>query len=448
MFFFLPFSAFFLTTEEFGVAGIVIPFIQNMQGVITVGLPLSILKFYNDRKSEHKIIDFNVSVYYLVVLLFFLLVIYLLNTLQLFENYKIGDYKVSEYSYLIFLTIFLSATVTILLQKYQALKNVKLFVITNASSRLVVILLLLYFILFQDVFIATDLVYCILFSGIIFSVITFSNLLIGSVKKFNKRLLKEISNIGLPLMINGVFSFVLSMNGRFVLENEFGIKVVGSYAFVFSISQFLFLALAIYNRIYLPELFRVLALNKIKESNQFIVKNLLHSTIIMCCLALVFLPIGFLISLIYNNPDYSEYIRYLPLSVLSFVPYSLYLTSTNYLAYRSLTYLTLTLTVVIGLFSLGANIILIRKLGAEGLFITQVIFQFLFALSISFVANKKGMDFNYFKYFKITIFAILILIVMVLPNLRYLNIIWGTVSILTTIFLFIYVRNKKYKILL
>ena len=148
MFFFLPLAALFLTIEEFGVVAIVIPFIQTMQGVITAGLPISILKFYNDYKNKHRLIDFNILIYYLLIFLFFLIIISSLQFLGFLEFISIGAYKINDYVFLLFLTIFLSGSVTILLQKYQALRLVKLFVITNFSSRFLIILLLIVTIIF------------------------------------------------------------------------------------------------------------------------------------------------------------------------------------------------------------------------------------------------------------------------------------------------------------
>ena len=449
MFFFLPFAAFYMSVAEFGAAGLIIPFIQTMQGVVSFGLPISLLKFYNDYPSKKPEINFNIISLFTSINLILILTIFCLKSSKLLNDFSIGLYKIKDIVMLIFMAIVFSSSIQLVLQKYQAIYKPKFFVIINTSSRLSTIILLIASVfIFKIDITAITLVYLILFSGVFFTAYSFYDLLKGTLFKINYKMLFRFVIIGFPIFLNGILSYILQMNGRIILEDKVNIEAVGSFTFVFSISQMVFLTIAVYNRVFLPKFYSVLSL-KIGV-NKFTNNNLIFSSSIIGYLAIIFLPIGYYITGFYNNPVYESYISYLPFLMISFIPYNLYLISTNYLAYKEKTYITLIVSMIVGFVSIFTNIYLIENYSIFGLFFSQALFQIIFAFSISFfVINKaEGIRLNYLNYLKGVFLPFVILIFLGFLKSNSLINFWVFSALFSIIILFFKFKKNNFKLVI
>ena len=442
-----------MTQEEFGAAGILIPFIQLLQGVVTFGLPISLLKYYSDYPNKIGVINFNILVSYFVLVACYCFIAFLAQQIGLIGDLRIGDYDIESIFYLVLFALILSSTVQIVLQKYQALNSAKKFVLINSLSKIGLILLLFIAVIFRSTPLkAITLVYIILINGLFFSILSIIVLIRESSRELDKVMLYRFFIIGLPLFINGISSYILQMNGRFILENEVGIEAVAAYSFLYSISQIIFLAITIYNRLFLPDLFTVLAKGG-EDVKEYINRNLNYSTKIISYISVMFLPVGMIVISTYKNVAYDSYIIYLPYLVMIYIPYNLYLVSTNYLAYIEKTYLTLVISVVTGIFSILCNIFIIKALGIVGMFISQVFFQFVFAILTSFFMKDKSWRniIDYRRYFTQILLPIGLLLGIGLLDALVFEVyplIWIVFGVITAVTLFITIRRNSYKVIL
>jgi len=446
-FFFLPFAAFYMTPDEFGAAGILIPLIQSLQGVVIFGLSISLLKYYNDFPSKIRAINFNIVIFYFLLILLYLIITAILKYFKIFDNIYIGSYSLDAYVFFLLFTIIVSSTVQIILQKYQATYDSKKFVIVNTSSRIGLILLLLIAVYIIQIEVkALTLILIIFINGIIFSLYSLISLLKESIPRVEIEMFKKFIIIGLPLFINGISSYILQMNGRFILNNKIGIEMVAAYSFLYSISQFVFLAISVYNRVFLPDYYSVLS--KSNQIKKYLNDNLIYSTKIISYISIIFVPIAYVIIGFYENTLYNTYMYYLPLLIIMYLPYNLYLYSTNYLAYYEKTYLTLIISVITGILSIVSNIFLIDYFGILGLFISQVLFQFIFAVLLSFLVRDKEnkLIINYKNYLSIILIPTIILFILSYIKMNFVLTIF--IGFIASVALFFEIKKNSYKIII
>lgn len=447
MFFFLPFAAFYMTPEEFGAAGILIPLIQSLQGVVIFGLPISLLKYYNDFPNKIKIINFNTVIFFFVLIFIYMIITALLKYFGIFANIHIGPYTLETNVFFLLFTIIVSSTVQIILQKYQATYDSRKFVIVNTSSRIGLILLLFIAVyLIKTEVRALTLVIIIFINGLIFSLYSLFFLLQKSTPRFEIKMFKKYIIIGLPLFVNGISSYILQMNGRFILDNKIGIETVAAYSFLFSISQFIFLAISVYNRVFLPDYYSVLS--KGEQIKKYLNNNLIYSTKIISYISIIFVPFAYLFIGFYDSTLYSKYMYYLPLLVIMYIPYNIYLYSTNYLAYYEKTYLTLIISIITGILSIFSNIFLIDYFGILGLFVSQVIFQFIFAFSLSILVKDKENKniINYNNIISIIIIPIIILLILSFIETNFILTIF--IGLIASIALFFEIKKNSYQFII
>lgn len=236
------------------------------------------------------------------------------------------------------------------------------------------------------------------------------------------------------------------MNGRFILNNKIGIEMVAAYSFLYSISQFVFLAISVYNRVFLPDYYSVLS--KSNQIKKYLNDNLIYSTKIISYISIIFVPIAYVIIGFYENTLYNTYMYYLPLLIIMYLPYNLYLYSTNYLAYYEKTYLTLIISVITGILSIVSNIFLIDYFGILGLFISQVLFQFIFAVLLSFLVRDKEnkLIINYKNYLSIILIPTIILFILSYIKMNFVLTIF--IGFIASVALFFEIKKNSYKIII
>ena len=232
----LPLFTRYLTPEEYGVLAMLALLAMVAQPVFSLGLSAAMgLSYFekDDQTSKSKVVrsvfSINVASASLLILLSWTFPVFLGAVVRL----------PAEYSFLVGLSLTgtaLTILVTSFTQRVQFEKQARLYVLITMATALTSILVSVYTVVFLGWGII-GMVYGQL-AGNLISFLAFSVAgLKGTVPAVSLRTIKDVLQVGLPLVPSFAFLFVLMHSNKYILEWQAGLGAVGTYSIGFNIGM-------------------------------------------------------------------------------------------------------------------------------------------------------------------------------------------------------------------
>lgn len=230
-FFSIPLYSFYLTQEDFGKLGLLTIFISFLSYFLVWGLNVDYtLKFnkYNDNENILEVLRINI--------IYFILTLYLLLLLFLWFNFRIIDnilsLEISRVDYIKLLTIGLNITLfDFLLEKYKMTFKSKVFTVFQVINSSIFFMMIIFYLKYLEKGILSYI------NGYFYSSFVSLILLIAYEKlnkdlklyKLNINLLKKSLEIGYPILIGFLLSYLLNYADRYILKEINGFNDVAVY---------------------------------------------------------------------------------------------------------------------------------------------------------------------------------------------------------------------------
>ena len=376
----LPFLSFVMLPADYGLVGIIIPIIQMLQGAAICGLSVSQLRSYADRSYSHGDIHLNMMV---CAVCWFLICFSVLGLTDLLDL-TLLDLSMA----VLFLLTFLQSINLFNLQRCQFERRAFSFLLYSNTPRVGLIACLFVAWFLEGGVTLNGVLLSYGLSGLtvlILTVLHFRRSLAGS---FRRELINTFLLIGLPLAVNSCFALLLHVSGRIVLMSGGDVESLAVYTFCIGVSNAVFFVVAVYNRMFIPDLFD--RLSNRKDLGGFLALNGSYGSWVLV-LALIFLN-GVVVVLLKVHTDLS-YREYLPIAALTLLPgvsHMLYNIGLNILSYDKKTIWVLLINVVSGLLSLFCNWYFYLLFGIYGVVISQAILMTIMSGAFFVIALRIG----------------------------------------------------------
>ena len=318
----LPIITIYLTPEDYGIVGLMA--ITAAFFLVFTKTPVAhgFVRYYyfDDLKTDRKILLFNCTLFALTQSLFWGIIISLFSSFFSSKLFNTSEYYYLFFYYAILISIQPIEEISIDLIKIQ--KNAKLIFkiqILNIilSNALIVILLTIFKLGLLSLVIGS------LFVSICNLSMTLPTLLKNISLKINIRTLKPLLVYGIPLIPAILSQFLLRNIDLYIINSYLEIKQVGIYVFSlkFAMIIILFFSIPIRN-IFDPIIYE----KESKERNH--IEYLEKSTIFFYSLSIVFWSIISLFSkdvieLLARNPEFWEAYHYIPILALGYAHFGL-----------------------------------------------------------------------------------------------------------------------------
>ena len=360
----LPILTRYLSTEEYGQIAIFQTFlalISSVVGLNTVGAASR--KFYDDVDNQ-VLRRFNGSCVQLLLLsssLFFFGV-------NLFKD-ELKDFLQIPLPWIMTAVLInsLCYITSLRLGQWQVRKKAKqygyLAVSESAVNMGFSLLLLVVFKLGADSRVIAQLLACFI-SFIISLYLLYKDNLI-SISVWNKSYIKEALSFGVPLLPHTFGLFLITMTGRFVINNNLGLSEAGIYMVAVQLSTSMSIVFDAINKAYIPWLFERLKHEDKQEKRRIVRNTYMYFIAILIVVAFAFALGPFIVALIAGDKYKSagDVIGWLCLGQAFG---GMYLMVTNYNFYAKKTKNLAIVTIATGIINVPLLLISVNKFGIVG----------------------------------------------------------------------------------
>ena len=222
----------------------------------------------------------------------------------------------------------------------------------------------------------------------------------GYIRKFKPHFKMEFVrsslHIGIPVTITGIFLALSNSGNRFIMNEFLPLGLVGQFTIAWTITSPISILFASFHAVWMPEFFKSLR----DQRSRLEIENRILAVLVFTT-ALIFLAqlfIADLAGVILNEQYHAGAIM-----SVSLLPYFLTLALSSllgdYLIYFRKTHFTTVVYIAVGLFSLGANYLLIPILGIQASIALMTIIQAI--VSVGFFAIlffRFNLRFRYWRY--------------------------------------------------
>ncbi|MGE5683402.1 MAG: lipopolysaccharide biosynthesis protein [Bacillota bacterium] len=266
----LPFYSNLITTDEFGVYALIMSGYAVLSTLYQGGLFAGFSKFYSDADQANKPSVFS-SIFSVIIVTS----LFISSIITVYQR-NISELLLSspEYSRLIFIAVWMLFSDTIFSTLLHLLKTKeqpeKVTYYTSASA-IFNLLLNLIFVFYQRKGVEGILL-AQLFSGAIVCSAMFPVFIENFRFKINGPVLKKVLTFSLPLLIGGVFSTLVDVADRFILDHFLDVNTVGVYSFSYRIAMIMNVFVISFGTAWTPYFLRIY--NKEKTYSSIFGKNL------------------------------------------------------------------------------------------------------------------------------------------------------------------------------
>ena len=401
----LPIYTRFLTPEDYGTYQLLVFTSNIISMVIAVGISHAVLRFYYQYKSKADRNEVISTAMFSHITIFTFSFIILFQLSPLFSKLLFSDTQHTLFFRLIFLYLLISSGYEVPLVFIRAQQKSTKFV-TISLIRLIISLSLN--ILF--VAILKKGVLGILYSTIISSTLTCLYLSFDTLKQvhfhFSLQKAREMYKFGAPLIISNLGAFILTFSDRYFLKFYGDLSDVGIYSLGYKFGMLMsFFIIAPFGKIWSAQMFEVADKD---DGNETFKK-------VFTYLTLVLVTFGLFLSLftkdairVMSHPDYWDAHKVVPVVVLAYAIYGLYILSVVGLYVAKRTGLVALITVVACLSNLLFNYLLISRFTIMGAAWATVLSFSIRFLGAHFVSQRiMPITYEWFKICKLFTLAIL-----------------------------------------
>lgn len=319
----LPILAAYISIEEYGTLSyyqVLISFVSPI-----IGLNMStVLSKYFFKKNEKEFSLLLINVIY-VSLLAFITLISFISIMDVFFN--IFNEMIIPVQWIYFLPILafvisINEYNTTLLRFEKKPVKYAFYEISRGGLDFVVTILLVVVYLFGW----EGRLYGVLLSAIIICVISIFRIVKKykiTISKINKKLIKDILLIALPLIPHAYGSVIISLFDRLLIEQYLGVKSLGLYTVSYQVaSLILFITVAI-NRLWSPWIYEKLSIYEEKGKNTIVKFSYVVITLLIFMVFLIYLGAKYVLPYLFPG-EYLTSNNLIVVISLSFVFYAMY----------------------------------------------------------------------------------------------------------------------------
>ena len=381
----LPILTHYLNPTEFGqfsifqviLAFAIALFGMNIQTNITVNY---------FRVNKEKLSLFFGNILLILLCNSFLLFVFLL----VYGYYSSSIFSISiEYIYFLPLLILFTVIVEIYTSLLRSQKKVISFVVVEVLSTVLrftlVSLLIVYFALGWESFLIGSIITLMLFS--IYSIYSLYRQNYIDIK-YNKKIIKSILLLSIPLIPHAIGGMVIAMSDRLFIEQIVGIKEVGIYAVGYSFGMIVSLFSDAFVKAWSPWFYEKMNnLNEVSKS-QIVKATYLYMIFILLLSIVIYLISLFLIPFM-TSTEYHSATKYVFWIALAYSIQGIYKIFFPYLVHFSKTkYLAIT-TLLAAILSFIGNYFFINQYGAVGAAYSTILAFIVNSIGVAFIAMKQ-----------------------------------------------------------
>lgn len=395
----LPIYGNFLTTSKFGDYALIFMFLAFANVIYIYGFDSAFLRFYLlEKDDEERRIIFSTG----LISLFFTSIVFSLIVFFSSEWLSVLIFNSPVYYYFFKWSSGILFFDTVCVLGFLILRAEECS-ISFVSIRFINVLITIGLNILLVVFLKKGVI-GILISNFIASMTTFLILLPIIIKRFkfsfSSCFYKELIKFGLPYILPGISLISMEMVGRIFIETILGRELVGIYSASYKLAMAISLVVAAFRFAWQPFF---LSAAKNTDAKEIYARVLTYFLLLISWLyLLISLFARDLVQCGFLGPDYWEGVKIVPVVMLSYVFYGLYVNFIVgiYLEKKSI-YLPY-ITVVAALVNIGLNYILVPKIGIMGAAASTAVSYFIIAGLMFFVLQKiYPIKYEYIRMLKI-----------------------------------------------
>lgn len=375
----LPLYTNYLLPEDYGILIILQTILQILIGVFGFNLPTAMMRWYASEKNVKTRNSIVFSTLFSSTIISVILSLILIPFSKEFSLYWFSTDQFSNYFIFLFLASSAGIISNVPLNVIRLKELPKFYVILSVLRFTTIILLNIYFVAYAKMGVEGIMISEFLGSLIVI-VLSLPILIKDSNFVLNMKILKEMFIFGYPLVFSTVFSFVLTLGDRFIIESIDGVASVGVYSLGHKIASIInMLILQSFQLGFLP-----LAYKKLGTPNdkKYFSKILTYYTTLLAFSVLGISMFGKeIVEILVKNHEYWLASTVIPIIAFSFLIRGLqYNFSLSFHFEKKTGYVT-TIIVITSIINILLNFILIKEIGflgaAYSLLISSIIMMFL-----------------------------------------------------------------------
>jgi len=225
----LPLYTNYLLPEDYGILIILQTILQILIGVFGFNLPTAMMRWYASEKNVKTRNSIVFSTLFSSTIISVILSLILIPFSKEFSLYWFSTDQFSNYFIFLFLASSAGIISNVPLNVIRLKELPKFYVILSVLRFTTIILLNIYFVAYAKMGVEGIMISEFLGSLIVI-VLSLPILIKDSNFVLNMKILKEMFIFGYPLVFSTVFSFVLTLGDRFIIESIDGVASVGVYS--------------------------------------------------------------------------------------------------------------------------------------------------------------------------------------------------------------------------
>lgn len=225
----LPLYTDYLLPDEYGILAILQAILQILIGVFGFNLPTAMMRWHSSENNEDKKRSIVFTTFIASTIVAIALSIFLLPFSRSISLYWFSTEQFSTYFVYLFLASSAGIISNVPLNVIRLKEMPGFYVVISTIRFLAIILMNIYFVAYAKTGVEGIMI-SEFWGAIIVIVISFPIIIKDSKFEINLKILKEMFVFGFPLVFSTLFSFVLTLGDRFVIEYFEGTANVGVYS--------------------------------------------------------------------------------------------------------------------------------------------------------------------------------------------------------------------------
>lgn len=225
----LPLYTDYLLPDEYGILAILQAILQILIGVFGFNLPTAMMRWHSSENNEDKKRSIVFTTFIATTIVAIALSIFLLPFSRSISLYWFSTEQFSTYFVYLFLASSAGIISNVPLNVIRLKEMPGFYVVISTIRFLAIILMNIYFVAYAKTGVEGIMI-SEFWGAVIVIVISFPVIIKDSKFEINLKILKEMFVFGFPLVFSTLFSFVLTLGDRFVIEYFEGTANVGVYS--------------------------------------------------------------------------------------------------------------------------------------------------------------------------------------------------------------------------
>jgi O-antigen/teichoic acid export membrane protein len=378
----IPIYTSYLSPEDYGVVQLLIVTAGFLNIVAQLGLASAIFKssLYDDAKNTRLV--YSTAFYTLAISA---LLIGLVGTVVAppISALLFGTSAYTRLVWIMLATVALDTVVVVPMARLRIERRALHYSLVTFSSFFLRLLLNIIFIVLLGRG-PTGLIEANALQSLVFVFIYFLLIRDQLVLDFSVREFSELIGFGLPLVPALIFSRILSMSDRYILNHYADLTEVGLYSLGYRIASVLFLIVSAFQTAW-PAIF--FSAGRMQYAKQFYARVMTYFTLISSYLALGLSVLAEDIIRILGSEMYYPAHKVVPLVSLSYIFYGAYFVASTGIQLKNKTHYVAYVTAIAAALQIGLNLLLIPRLGMMGAALNTAISYLAMPTMVVFVSR-------------------------------------------------------------